>query len=163
MPVGIPRYFKVTEGVDFFSLFKEDKDRPLGFFKVEVTAPDNLHIPILQTRLKTLDGYRTVSPVGCWTGIYFSGELYNAVKNFGYVVKVLEGYTFEGQHIFKDYVEHFYSIKKAAPKTDPMYYIAKLFMNSLYGRFGMSYEQVDTRLMSSKHDPCGVEQINQWR
>jgi len=150
MPIGKPCYFKVSEGVDFFSLFNKDEDRPLGFFKVEVTAPDNLQIPILQTRLETPDGYRTVSPIGTWTGIYFSSELYNAIKNFGYEIKVLEGYTFEGQHIFKDYVEYFYAIKKAASKDDPMYYIAKLFMNSLYGRFGMSYEQVDTKLVTGK-------------
>lgn len=31
-----------------------------------------------------------------------------------------------------------YEIKKNTPKSDPMYLIAKLLMNSLYGRFGMS-------------------------
>jgi hypothetical protein len=33
-----------------------------GFFKCEIIAPDNLNIPILQTKVKTSGGSRTISP-----------------------------------------------------------------------------------------------------
>jgi hypothetical protein len=34
----------------------------------------------------------------------FSEEMYNA-QNYGYKFQILEGYTFERQIVFKDYVE----------------------------------------------------------
>src|ERR1700677_4321258 len=41
------------------------EDNPFGFFYVNVKTPEKLHIPILQTRVKTNNGgIRTVSPLG---------------------------------------------------------------------------------------------------
>ncbi len=40
-----------------------------GFFEVE--APKNMKVPLLQTRLKTKNGDRTVAPLGTWRVIYF--------------------------------------------------------------------------------------------
>lgn len=37
---------------------------------------------------------------------------------------------------FKKYVDWFYEMKKASQKNSPEYIFAKLFMNSLYGKFG---------------------------
>ena len=58
MPVGNPRFF---EG----DIFKVDPEA-FGFFFVEVTAPseDRCPHPILQTRVQTPGGVRTVSPLG---------------------------------------------------------------------------------------------------
>src|ERR1700735_1548753 len=53
---------------------------PFGFLFVEVSCPDNLHIPILQIHNKN----RTVSPLGKFKGWFFSEELINARDNFGY-------------------------------------------------------------------------------
>ena len=42
-----------------------------------------------------------------------------------------------GQTInFKKYIDHFYELKQAAAKKTSAYIFAKLFMNSLYGKFG---------------------------
>jgi hypothetical protein len=38
--------------------------KPFGFFEVEVTAPNNMNIPLLQTRIKTKGGTRTIAPLG---------------------------------------------------------------------------------------------------
>lgn len=38
---------------------------------------------------------------------------------------------------FKDYVNHFYELKKNSKKGTPEYIFSKLMMNSLYGKFGM--------------------------
>lgn len=37
---------------------------------------------------------------------------------------------------FQKYVRRFYEMKKSAPKDSPEYIFAKLFMNSLYGKYG---------------------------
>jgi hypothetical protein len=50
----------------------------------------------------------------------------------------VKGYTFNKGYIFKDYVEKLYAIKESHPKGSPMNMNAKLLLNSLYGRFGMS-------------------------
>jgi hypothetical protein len=56
MPVGNPVYFEgdITHFVN----------KPFGIFEVEVTSPLNLNIPILQTRVKTSNGIRTMAPNG---------------------------------------------------------------------------------------------------
>ena len=111
---------------------------PFGFFFVNIKTPDNLDIPILQTRIKTKNnGIRTVSALGEWSGWYFSEEIFNAIK-YGYKIKIIWGYLFEKEYIFKDYVNDLYEIKKNSEKGSSDYTISKLLLNSLYGRFGMS-------------------------
>ena len=73
-----------------------------------------------------------------------SDELMNA-KDFGYKIKVLKGYTFQSDYIFKNFVDSLYEIKCNSKKDDPMYLISKLIMNSLYGRFGMHEETFITK------------------
>lgn len=44
-------------------------ENPFGFFFVKIKTPEYLHIPILQTRVKSKGaGIRTVSPLGEWSG-----------------------------------------------------------------------------------------------
>lgn len=70
-------------------------------------------------------------------GLYFSEEINNAIR-FGYKFKVLRGYLFNKNYIFKDYVEFLYELKVNSTKASPDYIIAKLLLNTLYGRFGMN-------------------------
>jgi hypothetical protein len=37
---------------------------PFGFFEVDITTPTDLNIPILQTKVKTKSGFRTIAPLG---------------------------------------------------------------------------------------------------
>jgi len=69
--------------------------------------------------------------------LIFSEEAKYAVK-YGYKVKIEYSYLFErGKDLFKDYVNDHFDLKKNS--TDPVQKnIAKLFLNSLYGRFGMN-------------------------
>lgn len=130
MPVGIKTYFNGD--------ITKFKDNPFGFFNCEVEAPTNLKHPILQLHVNTKKGPRTISPVGTFKGLIFSEEMNNAIK-FGYKFKIISGYTFEKKCIFKDYVDTLYKLRLEYPKDHPMNFIAKLFLNSLYGRFGMRY------------------------
>lgn len=131
MPVGNPIYFEgdITQF--------EDISNKLGFFEVEIQAQDNLAHPIIQTKIKTKGGVRTVSPLGSWNDWIFSEEMNNAIR-FGYKFKINKGYLFDKANIFNKYIETLYEIKKASHKDEPMYLISKLLMNSLYGRFGMN-------------------------
>ena len=68
MPVG-PVYF--FEGnIDKFksyinNLFNSNK-RAFGFFYVKVTTPSYLERPLLQVKVKTDNGFRTIAPLGSW-------------------------------------------------------------------------------------------------
>jgi len=127
-PVGNPTYF---EGNILYSELN-----PFGFFYCKIKAPDNLIHPILQIHHKTKGGVRTVSPLGIFSGWFFSEELYNAQK-FGYQFEILRGYLFDKGYVFDGYVDELYSLRLTYDKTNPMNYTAKILLNSLYGRFGM--------------------------
>lgn len=140
MPVGNPTYF---EG-DVYKYI----DNPFGFFYCKITTPDNLNEPILQLRFKMNNCTRTIAPLGEWEGLYFSEEIKNAIK-YGYKFEVINGYIFERKNIFKDYVDYLYKIKSDSNKNSPMYIIAKLLLNGLYGRFGMSPEMSKHLIINS--------------
>ena len=53
-------------------------------------------------------------------------------------MNILKGYLFHKDEIFNEYVNTLYNIKSNTNKSDPMYLIVKLLLNSLYGRFGMN-------------------------
>jgi DNA polymerase type B, organellar and viral len=129
MPIGTPTYFEGD--------IRKIVQNPFGFFYCEIIARDDIKHPILQTHVKTDNGIRTIAPIGNWNEMMFSEELYNAL-NYGYQFKILWGYTFEKDNIFKDYVNFLYELRSKYPKSDPMNFIAKILLNSLYGRFGMS-------------------------
>jgi len=56
MPVGHGIYFEGD-----ISLVE---NKPFGIFEVEVAAPENLKVPILQLRFKIKEGLRTLAPLG---------------------------------------------------------------------------------------------------
>jgi hypothetical protein len=128
MPVGTPRYFKGNPYII-------DKD-PFGFFHVKVEAPD-MYIPFLPTNYINPSGsYSTICPIGNWEGWYFSEEVKNAEK-YGYKFEIIEGYLFERKNVFEGYVDVLYKIKCSVDSSSPLYFIIKLLLNALYGRFGM--------------------------
>jgi len=120
MPIGVPTFFQG----DIRAI---DKDA-FGFFFCKIIAPDKIKHPIIQTHVKTNGGIRTIAPIGQWSDMLFSMEMDNAMKL---------GYKFERKNIFKDYVDTLYSLRLNYPKSKPLNLIAKLLLNSLYGRFGM--------------------------
>ena len=78
---------------------------------------------------------KLISPIGTWSGVYFSEELKYA-KSLGYTVKPLEGYAFNRGKPFNSFVEDFY-IQKSQAKTPFDRLLAKFILNSLYGRTAM--------------------------
>lgn len=135
MPVGSPIYF---EGDILKNISNNSKDKPFGIFEVEIFAPENIKVPLLQKRVKNKNNsFSTIAPIGNWTGTYFSDELYNATK-YGYSFKIKRGYLFEKGNIFTKYVDFLYKLKKESEKGSPNYIVCKLLLNTLYGRLGMN-------------------------
>ena len=128
MQVGVPTYFKGD--------IRLIDSKAFGFFYCKIIAPDDILHPIIQTHVKTDNGIRTISPIGNWEDIIFSPEMDNA-KKFGYKFEILWGYKFKLKNIFKSYVGVLYNLRLQYPKLHPLNLIAKLLLNSLYGRFGM--------------------------
>lgn len=83
-----------------------------GFFYCKITSTDNLNQPVLQRRIQTEYGLRTISGLGTWEGFVHSKEKDSAAKRFGYKFEILKGYKFETAVIFKDYIETLYNIRQ---------------------------------------------------
>jgi hypothetical protein len=148
MPTGQPRY--VNGDLEHIHKFLNIKrEIPYGFFKVKVKAPKNLDKPFLPVRRMTKSGIRTIFPIGEWTGWYFSEEIRNGIKH-GYSFTFVEGYLFEKSYIFADFIDALYKIKTEVDESDPWYYISKLIMNSLYGRFGLNPEGIEVLVVSAE-------------
>jgi hypothetical protein len=150
MPVGKP--------IAFDGDIRQEEPQAYRFFKCNIECPDNLEHPIIQRRVKTKSGMRTVAGVGTWTGWLCSTEMDNAIK-YGYKFEIIKGYQFESGNIFKEYIEELYKFRMEYPKTHPMNYIAKLLMNSLYGKFGMRMDNTEIEIFNVS-DPIDQESFN---
>ena len=113
-------------------------DGELGYYYVDVTVPKNEYIPLLPYKDKN---NKLLFPQGSWSSWYYSPEIAKAIE-LGYKVKVHKGYVFKHtDYIFRDFVKYYYDIKKHS--TGAKKFIAKLMLNSLYGKFGQ-HRELDT-------------------
>jgi|SRR5580658_3646541 hypothetical protein len=76
----------------------------------------------------------------------------NAIK-YGYQFEILWGYTFktkQNKNVFNQYVETLYKLRSEYPRSHPLNLIAKLLLNSLYGRFGMNDDFPNIEILTEK-------------
>lgn len=123
-------------------------DNLFGFFYCKIIT--NKSNPILNYH--PVVPYRTLGlltqPNGEFYGWYFSENLKFAKQN-GYDIQVIKGYKFDKiNNIFDSYVDELYKLK--ASSTGTMRAIAKLLLNSLLGRFGMSIDKNITKLINKE-------------
>ena len=140
LPVGKP--------IAFEGNIRSVEPDAYGFFYCNIKTPEYLEHPILQRRIKTENGLRTIAGLGEWTGWVNSKEL-DVTSKLGYRFEIIKGYKFETAIIFDKYVEKMASIRASYPKSDPMNLIAKLLMNSLYGKFGMKSENTSIEIFDT--------------
>ena len=132
-PVGPPTILKKHRDV-FVPL-----DELFGLMKCQVQPPTNLYHPLLPARLKSGKIQFGCEPmVGTWTSV----ELQLAV-HLGYtILDVYEQHHFprKSNELFKKYNDTFFSIKKEAKqqKNKGLEQVAKLCLNSMYGKFGFN-------------------------
>lgn len=120
MPVGRPRKV-VNPPLDME-----------GVIYAEVDVGD-IDYPVLPYRKKE----KLLFPVGKFRGWWDAAELRKA-KEVGYKIRTIEGWEFpRAEAVLRRYVEEIYPIKvEHAHTKDVWYYVAKLLLNSLYGKFG---------------------------
>ena len=112
-----------------------------GFYYAYVRVP-NIKIPVLP--VKTQQGL--IFPIGRFKGWYCGCELIEA-QSMGAEVAVIKGFAPDKTApIFSSFVGHYYRQKKESKGAKRE--IAKLYLNSLYGKFGQrdiiqSYKLVD--------------------
>ena len=126
MPIG--------EGfwVNSINNFEEIKDM-FGFIEVEVKT----EYPCLAV---DYNNKGLITPIGKFSGTFFSEELKFALKNGCEIIKFKKALVFkEKRVIFKKFINHIYSKRIQAKKRKNRVneYNLKLIMNSLYGRFGL--------------------------
>lgn len=143
MPIGKP--------IAFEGDIRKMEPNAYGFFYCKITSPTSLKHPLLQRRIKTNDGIRTIAGLGSWSGWVSSVEMDNAIK-YGYTFEIIKGYQFETGNIFKEYVQRMYNLRLKYSKGDAMNLIAKLLMNSLYGKFAMKLERTEVAIYNCSTD-----------
>jgi len=116
---------------------------------------------IAEVELKTDKPYypyrcksKCLFPIGQLTTTLCTKSLVRALKN-NHIVKVNKLAAYHKAVIFRDYVEYFYNLKKQAKENNKKidYILAKLFLNSLYGKFGQRVDEIIE---------AGVLQKPQW-
>jgi len=116
----------------------------LGIYYLWFETPRNIKIPLLPYRDK--ESGRLIFPKGRGIkGWYCTPEIVKA-KELGYKINIVHGYEWENSSfIFNKFISDWYEIKKNS--TGGKRTVAKMMLNSLYGRFGMRRER--TEVMNS--------------
>ena len=105
----------------------------LGVVRCSINCPD-MNIPYLAKRHDN----KLIFPVGSWEDTITSYEYLKATE-LGYTITIHEGILYQQKgKVFKEYVEKYYHIKQTAKGAKRE--IAKLLLNSAYGKFGQRRE-----------------------
>ena len=128
-----------------------------GICHAKVNVPTWLNIPVLPYRVKEKGANKLFFPVGKFEGWYTTPELKVALEK-GCTIEVTDGYEFEPYPLFKNVMSKMYKIKAEA--TDPVKKnLAKLLMNSTYGKFGQRRDRKET--VVNAIDIIGLEQLSE--
>jgi len=87
---------------------------------------------------KRFDG-KLIYPIGEFTAYLTTPGLQYALDN-GHVVSIDELALYRQEDLFTEYVDHFYDLRRKykSAGNEVYSYMIKIFMNSLYGKFGQS-------------------------
>lgn len=125
MPVGTPKPYDISKGLG--GLF--------GFAEAVVICPSELKIPVLPMKAKINGSEKLIFPTGEFRGVFFSEELKYA-ESLGYKITLVKAISFKPHYtLFHGFVDFFFERKATAKGAARG--IAKLCLNSLYGRFPM--------------------------
>ena len=135
---------------------KEWDAKKMGFYEIKFTPPTNIRHAVLPRRV--LEDGRNVGVA--WsleegTGVYTSVDIENALHSdykIEFIGKALV-YDKSGD-VFSKFIKKFYKLKGKAEKegNDSMRNIAKLLLNSLYGKMLMAPIEQHTEIINSAVD-----------
>jgi hypothetical protein len=109
-------------------------DKELYYVKAVVNIEEQF-IPPLPIKFNN----KLIFPTGTIEGWFYSPEL-NLVKDN--VIEIKEAYSFEGDYLFKDFVNHYWRLRKELKEQgNGLESVYKLILNSLYGKFAQKREK----------------------
>lgn len=111
----------------------------LGFLDVDIDVPRGAYLPPLPYRTQD----KLVFPTGTLSGVWTSEEIRNAIVHGCTIRRMGRSVWFRGKPIFTEFVKHWYSYRdKSSPNySEAMAHVAKLLLNSLYGKMGTNEER----------------------
>jgi hypothetical protein len=151
LPIGNPisvSHYNAELGLNFHDLVLSLESKGLiGFFHCEAVAPLELNIPVLPV---IFEGKLTF-PLGTFTGTWTSMELAKAIE-MGYQLTPIEGILFKTGNPLKLYSETITALKNKASIEDnvTLRTVAKLLINSLYGKFASKYFLNTTEVVTNE-------------
>lgn len=144
MPVGEPTLVNLTPQQFLEGSF-------FGYVRATVKAP-SVETPAGYIGLLPISYQgRLVNPGGTFEGLFFSEELRFALKNGYELVSTGAAFEFQrGENTFTRLIQKLNPMKIEAQKANKpvLRNIAKLLMNSLYGRFGMHPNTTQTMIVT---------------
>lgn len=99
---------------------------------------------------------RLIAPIGRFRTVLTTPEINYLLETGGKILDVYRFSVYEGAKIFSEYVKYFYHLKETATnKVD--YLFVKLFLNSLYGKFGQRSPKWQKAGTNDDYEKFGVE------
>jgi hypothetical protein len=111
----------------------------VGFIDCTVSIPEDCHLPPLAHRHEG----KLIFPVGVFRGVWSTEELKRVVQVGGQIVQEHKSVWFGTKRLFDGYVNSWYAYRDKTSEhySKAMDTLAKLMLNSLYGKFGQSEER----------------------
>jgi len=127
----------------------------LAFIKCSVYVDKSLKRPVYQTIVNVNGELRSMCATGTFLNqwVYVPELLKYQEKTNGKISIITDsihmGYLFNKKIIFKDFIEHLFTLRKSVSKNHPLNQICKITMNSLYGRMGLRQELTEYKFMNT--------------
>ena len=110
----------------------------LGVYDAEVEVPADMYIPPLPVVSKIGDEEKLIFPTGRFKGRWTTWEIEYARSVGVKIISIGRGAIFQsGGKFFKPFVDALYEIRENSVKDSVDNVLAKLLLNSCYGRFGL--------------------------
>lgn len=111
-----------------------------GFVDATVFVPPSCYLPPLP--YKDVSG-KLLFPVGRFSGVFTSAEIALLESVGGRVLEGRRSAWYRMAPLFDDFVEHWYKLRdKSRPDyTEALASVAKILLNTLYGKFGMAQQR----------------------
>lgn len=143
------------EGLDEKAIYSNAKQYT-GLVECDVEIPEACYLPPLPVR----HGGKLVFPTGKLRGVWDAAELSLLPLVGGRIVITRRSLWFENQSVFVRFVRALYRFrdKKQPGWTKGMDWIAKILLNSAYGKFGMRENR--QRILVHPDSPAGLKCID---
>ncbi len=152
--------FPISRPIKILNTSSKTIFEKIGISECTIQAPDDIYFPVLPYRKVFKNYSKLIFPVGKFRG-YWDHSLLKKAYELGYKINIHKTYIFQSDYIFEDYVKDFYKLKNNSEKDTPSYLIAKLMLNSLYGKFGQNQDtesivKINNSKELLKHEIVGV-------